>query len=82
MNNNREDRRHHNEDIARIIKGSNRTICTIGAGNPKPESTEDGFNHNPLGLCTVRYIGGNHRSLTPKERKKEMQEFLRNKRWK
>lgn len=79
MNNNREDRRHHNENLDRIIKGSNRTVCTIGGNNPSSSSTW-GPNTN-VGRYTKGAIGHINNKQDAKQRKKAMQEFLKNKKW-
>ena len=45
-----------------------------------PNSTVDDFEHNygSLGLGTIGHV---NKPLTVKERKKAMQEFLKNKKW-
>lgn len=77
--NNREHRRHHNEDIDEILKGSNRTVCTIGASNPIETDTE-GLNTN-IGGYPNGAIGRINTKQDAKQRKKAMQEFLKNKKW-
>ena len=79
MNNNRESRRHHNEDIDRLLRGSNRTVCTIGANNPINTGTE-GPNTN-IGNYGGGVIGRINTKQDAKQRKKAMQEFLKNKKW-
>lgn len=79
MNNNREIRRHHNDDIDMAIRGSNRTVCTIGANNPTNTGTE-GPDTN-IGRYPKGAIGHINNKQDAKQRKKEMQEFLKNKKW-
>lgn len=79
MNSNREHRRHHNEDIDRIIKSSNRTVCTLGASNPRELDTR-GPDTN-IGRYPKGAIGHINTKQDAKQRKKAMQEFLKNKKW-
>ena len=79
MNNNRESRRHHNDDIDIAIRGSNRTVCTIGASNPINKGTE-GLDTN-VGGYPKGAIGHINNKQDAKQRKKAMQEFLKNKKW-
>lgn len=75
--NNREHRRHHNEDIDGVIKSTGRTVCTIGVGNPIETGTEEP-NTN---VGTLGAIGRINTKQDAKQRKKAMQEFLKNKKW-
>lgn len=76
---NREHRRHHNENLDRMIKGSNRTVCTIGVGNHMELDTR-GPDTN-IGGYPKGAIGHINTTQDAKQRKKAMQEFLKNKRW-
>ena len=76
MNNNRENRRHWRD------WNVDETKCTLGAGNPISSGTE-GPNTNIGGYPNraIGCIGHINTKQDAKQRKKAMQEFLKNKKW-